>query len=68
LAFCSGLDGPGVQGSGCSDEDDCAAGYTCGGVCAKICRVGLSDCPTGTTCDATAEDIVVGSTTYNFCG
>ncbi|RLB45006.1 MAG: hypothetical protein DRJ42_30885 [Deltaproteobacteria bacterium] len=68
LAFCSGLGGPGVQGSGCSDEDDCAAGYTCGGVCAKICRVGLSDCPTGTTCDATAEDIVVGSTTYNFCG
>ncbi len=66
---CWGPAGTGIQGTACTDHDQCAPGYICGGaVCNKWCREGFAgDCPTGTTCTGLTDPIAVGSIDYNLC-
>lgn len=66
---CWGPVGSGIQGSSCSDSNQCARGYVCGGtICHKWCRVGFAgDCLGGTTCGALETPITVGSIRYDLC-
>jgi len=66
---CWGPTGSGRQGSSCTETEQCAAGFICGGtICHKWCRVGFAgDCSSGTTCSALETPIRVGSLDYDLC-
>jgi len=48
----------------------CAPGYFCyttWGDCIRTCRMGMSDCPGGTTCLGFVDAAIVGTTEYGYC-
>jgi hypothetical protein len=62
--------GTGTGASGCSQTDPttCAPGYVCltDNSCAHWCRVGMSDCPTG-SCANLQTPPVINGVTYGIC-
>jgi hypothetical protein len=78
FTYCLNSTGSGLQGEPCTYDNDCAAGYTCitwttvskPSTCQQYCRIGLSDCRTG-SCVAFSTPAYDTNGTFNqqlgFC-
>jgi hypothetical protein len=69
ITDCVGGVGAGIGPGTCLPGNDlaCAPGYACaGGTCAKWCRIGQNDCPTG-SCTGGALSTTVGGVAYGTC-
>ncbi|HVJ95120.1 MAG TPA: hypothetical protein VM580_35325 [Labilithrix sp.] len=65
-------EGERAEGDACSPEDDCGPGLVCvttdsTSSCKRWCRVGKTDCASGSTCRAFANDIIVRGVLYGSC-
>lgn len=75
LTMCLGAVGDGLQGGGCTNQGDCAAGYDCSvevgihGTCARFCRYGngFDDCGSQYSCTPFVTQAYDGSQQIGVC-
>lgn len=69
-AQCRATAGASAQGGVCTSDDDCAAGLACDDAtkeCTTYCRVGGSDCTSGSCLTDGRAAVVVDGVTYGYC-
>lgn len=68
--------GEGMEGSSCTSDNDCAAGYGCINagtpLCHKICKFDSPNCDVGQSCKALTigadqEPVIIGAVKYGAC-
>jgi hypothetical protein len=71
MTDCVGNAGSGIGPASCSTgvPEACAPGYGCrpDGTCAQWCRAGMTDCPSGQSCDTTLLGETVDGVVYGTC-
>jgi hypothetical protein len=63
-----GAAGSGTMGANCSSDFDCSPGFGClMSTCEHWCRMGSTQCPTGTVCRATPTVTYNGQEAFYYC-